>query len=216
MHHYEVTHFCRYYNGAMIRTPDGKLAIVAGPNDNESIVVQMVEGRKAGTYKLKDLDWEHMREPELGYRNELAGGKNLYYIQRKVGRIAARGVSHHALDVEPATGVYAAMTSIGLAAEAARYMERPVLNSDLAVAIFKKEFLSLDKAVYVLKNKHDAVGIALHPDFAVVKGLNKRNAITLLWKQLVVATSEDGNVWNAMCSEYRDIISRNLGKLTYA
>lgn len=214
MEHFTQRDFLQYYQEAYIKCPDGVVGQVVGPADNDHSVVVARLGRKGQkTYALKEIDWPNVGEPRLGYRNIIAGGKGLYYIVRKIGRITAKGFSHRTIAVQNVPGLINTLTALGLNVDA--YMQGQTVDNAVAQAVYEPTFVSLGEAIDTISNKADAVGFAIDYDFAVIQGCYKHNTFTLMWKQLPVASSENGRAWRAYSPEYKDIINRNIGQLRY-
>jgi hypothetical protein len=212
MNKYSLDDFSQYWRHTYIRLPKtGAIARVLGVNGGMAAFENKTVPGGLVHVKLDDIEWEHVKLPTLGYRNTVPGGKGLYYFIRKVARVATKGLSDATVRTEMVQYVYDALIALKMNAEA--YLNDAGVHQVTAEALHRQEYTPFHEAIKLLKTKLDAVGFALSPEFAIVLGDRADNAFTLLWKQMNVAISPDGEKWHILCNEYKDVIYRQLGKI---
>lgn len=213
MHNYTIEDFLQYYNGSWIKCPDGVIGSISGTPDGRRTIRVARAGKSHVDLTQNELDWHHVAIPPLGYINSIAGGKGLYYLVRKVGRITQKGFSDSTVQVQEVPAVMSVLQALKL--NPAAYRAGASITAVVAGAAYAPKFVGLEEALTVMSKKADAVGFALNSDFALVLGQQSHNAFTLLWQQLPVAISADGRRWKAHSKEYKEIIARSLGELKY-
>jgi len=211
---YSNEDFAAYFRGAIIRSPQqkGSLVTVHQCANGAVVVHPLSKVAPAYTVPLDSIEWEHVAIPRLGYINtNLVAGTGLYYLERRVRRIASKGYGNDTVTVRPVPEYEDAASR--LSGKAAVLHEERITPTSVKIATnaFYPEYLSHKEAANRLLNKATAVGIALSPNYAMVLGTTKKAPLLLLWKRLRVASSEDGVKWNFYCDEYKSAAKRELG-----
>ena len=206
----------KYYLNSFIRHPKTNAIVQVAEVDrerSEALYYNMKGGEVART-TLKDILWDHVRIPRLGYRS--TKDKNLYYITKKVGSITVKGVNPHTIAVETNVPFATLVRSISENEYVSYINGGQVRRGELIEQIFEPVFKSLDEAVkLMLLGK--AYASALSHDFALALGKRADRALTLFWKGWQpVAYSEDGERWVLVHEGYKDVIKRSLGDIRYA
>lgn len=210
---YSNEDFAAYFRGAIIRSPlkKGSLVTVHECNGGNVTVHPLSKVAPAYNVPLDSIEWEHVAIPRLGYINtNLVAGTGLYYLERRVRRIASKGYGNDTVTVRPVPEYEDAAAR--LAGKVAVLQDRLTPTSvKIATNAFYPEYLSYEEASNRLLNKVTAIGIALSPNYAMVLGTTKKAPLLLLWKRVRVASSEDGVKWNFYCDEYKSAAKRELG-----
>ena len=216
MHLYDTEHFLQYYRGCWIRNPlnDSEVIRVHGHSrvDHGAIFYIDQKTRAENSVPLAVLDWKHVSIPRLGYFNTAKGGKGLYYLTRKIGRLTQKGFNDHTVRVDRVPQFESALISVG--GNAHKYIDGNTADcASTAQAVFFPSFTSLGEAVEAITDRADSIGWAISHEFAVVVGTTKQKAYVLLWKQIEVASSSDGKKWCFNSKEYEDLCKRNIKEL---
>jgi len=210
---YSSEDFSNYFRGAIIRHPqqEGFLASVVGCREGQVAVNPLNRASPPHTIPLDSIEWEHVAIPRLGYINtNLKAGTGLYYLERRVRRVAAKGYGNETVTVRTVPE-YEGVAGRIVGKEPVLQERLTPTSTKIATHAFFPEYLSYKEAANKLLNKAPAIGVALSPNYAMVLGSTKKEPLLLLWKREKVGSSEDGINWNFYCNEYRSAAQRELG-----
>lgn len=211
MQAYSLDDFCRYFHHCVIRIPgSGKLAYIEGPKeDGKNVSLKTLPEKKSVAIPLNEFNWSDVSMPKLGYINAVSGGKGLYYLVRRVGRITTKGYAESTVKLNFVPQFQTALLIGG--GNVDKYVrDSSIYSVSVLDAVFYPEYTSLNESIEKLASRADSFGFALSTDFAVVPGTTAKSQFLLLWKQLPIASSETGKRWNFYSPEYQDIATRNI------
>lgn len=192
---YQLDDFQRYFSGAFIRTPGGKIGELRRAVERPSVF--SFRG-KEGEFRadMSTVKWEDVVPPDLGYVN--AGDlDDLYYVSKKPGRNTAKGLSVSTLSINPAlvTSVCTAPGSLPL--------------QDIAQKLFYPQYTAYEDAVEMLKDpKQRALGYALSASVAVALDPGSKNGLILLIDEGIVGRKKWGESWEFTAPHALDIAKR--------
>ena len=201
MNHYGPRDFSSYYAGSWIVHPETK-AIVSVVRVGSDGVVTLAD---KSTVNLKDIDWEHVVTPQLGYRH-VDNGRMVYYLYRSAARRVAKGLTPEALMIRACAVAGAAARQLSGKGMPVAYQ----LDGKLAKEIHANKFMKLPYAIKALKSAGAAVGFALSPSFAVGLGLHADKAFIISYKTIPVAFSSDGDSWEFVDEDAEWIFNRSF------
>lgn len=197
MDSYGEDDFLSYYGDSWIVSPaTGVEAKVRRVHGGE---VEFSDGSRC---KLADINWEHVRPPELGFRHTL-GGKILYYITRRPVRARQKGVTAGAIEIQVPAMVRACAEVLGRVAPT-------LLDASIASLIFNPKFLSLERACSRLRTSRSAVGFAVSHYWAVSLGFDLAQVFVLYYKGLPAASSADGSHWEFVDADCEKTFKREF------
>jgi hypothetical protein len=195
MQNYDVNDFVAYYNRSWWICPlTGEIVRIAGidPDNAQSVMVVSVDRPTiARRIALRDIDWKHVSTPPLGYRSA-KDGHWLYYLTRKSGRRAAKGVTPEAIIINTPSIMMELMDATGQKKTVANGLGN---DKGLLKSLFTPEFVSLSEALDSLKHESKALGFALDYYWAISLGLWKEKPFLLHFKNVPVGHSVDGETW---------------------
>jgi len=203
MHHYSRDDFISYYGGSFLLSPSTNkvVRVLQGDPARESHVILTDKS----SVHLRDLDWKHVKTPQLGFRT-LENGRLLYYVQRRAVRERQKGVTPVAIVIDIPGIMTSIAQELGYSQDVARLAQ---LNDKLAEAIFHPEFVSMEDALELLASKRHAVAFALSPDWAITLGLHSDKRYLLHYKNRRAGHSVDGKKWAFNDSDVEYIFNRS-------
>lgn len=166
---------------------------------NDDDVVEFTDGSSCF---LREVEWEHVQPPELGFRHSV-GGKALYYITRRPVRQRSKGITPSAIEIAVPPIVRECATMLGNTVLS-------TLTETLAASIFDPVFKTLPRAITSLRSTAGSVGFALSHYWGVSIGLEKPKAFVLYYKGLPAAYSQDGVAWEFVDSDSERVFAREF------
>ena len=217
MKEYTLQDFVSYYRNTYVRHPDnlkiiGKLCTLrnthelkfwCGENDPSE-----EELRLAPNIDYTKLEWEHVKRPILGYRHFNNGSQLYYYFSHRSNMQRSRGLHENILGSEEPNQFTSAVLCSKFPYEPRNFL----LNKESAEELFYPNFVSIQKAVYLLEKDKRAMGFAINHDMAITLGVSAETPFLLLYNGTMIATSLDGAAWTTFNPDFEGIISRCLKK----
>ncbi len=187
MHSYTREDFANYYGGSYFLHPKtGAVVSLAGPVQGEDVFLS-----DGTVVKLRDIDWEHVKTPRLGYRH-VDDGEGVFFLSRRAGRRTEKGVCAVAVRIVPPIGVEEAARQLGCA-ETLHGLS--VLSDKMAQSIFFPQFVTAAEATERLSRERNTLGFALDYQWALCLGTHRQSSFCLHYAGEIVATSENGARW---------------------
>jgi len=198
---FDTETFHRYYRNSWIINPvTGTVAQIRSVKGEE---VLLTDGKNNMSVPRKDLDWSHVRTPELGYRTH-PSKHYVMYAERVPGRTVTKGFNDGNIRIsipECCRASYAAITDTHI-------NEHIQITSTVAKEIFHPSFLRLEEAIANLAKNPKATGYALSPSWALCLGPAGADYM-LLFKGVLVAASTTGADWQWLDSVAEELFNNS-------
>lgn len=191
MNLYNIADLHTYYRGSWIRHPEtGAVIQCQGAAGNGSDGLSFIGAKKdAFVLDKKQIEWEHVRCPELGYRTSPCGGYVLH-LSKIAARGTAKGFNRNTIRAsipQACVDYYNTVLRMPLPV--------PALDQKIAEQAFHPTFVRLDEAVIRLAEDPKATGFALSSSWAVTLGMYEGCEYQLFLKGVHVAVSPNGKDW---------------------
>ena len=197
MQHYSLKDFIAYFKDSLIIHPvTGEVVEVkeiSATHPNAVILRNKTTGMETHT-SLADLDWKHVSTPRLGFRS-CPSGRWLVYLARAAGRRARKGVTPEAIHLSYPS-----------------FMQMPmdIRNGEVSQQIYSPEFVPMHVAIQKLVNDNVSKGFALSHNWAVCLGIYEIQKFLILYKNIQVAHSVNGTVWEWTSTAAEALFTKEL------
>lgn len=216
MREYDKNDFITYYSGSFVRHPDFPGSVGRIINDRNADVIRFYQGDSVDsltaaqmaqipTINHRELDWEHVRRPPLGYRH-LENGKYLFYAYIERSHGTPKGIHQRIINISCPIEFRAIVNSLKHA-----YPPDRRLNVAEAKELCFPSFVpSVREAVTRLTKEPEALGFAINCDVAILLGLREHETFIMLLREDKAAISRDGKRWEVTSREFDGVLGRHL------